>query len=118
MQLLLHLLLPPSDGGTTSVGAQASAMTLHALGHGLKGTVSLVNLAHNIIKLQANAKIGDKEYVKIAEQLSSSDLNGDRVSDLLNQMEITRTGVIESSKKQVTNMISLIYGISASAYSF
>ena len=108
----------PSDGGTTSVGAQASAMTLHALGHGLKGTVSLVNLAHNIIKLQANAKIGDKEYVKIAEQLSSSDLNGDRVSDLLNQMEITRTGVIESSKKQVTNMISLIYGISASAYSF
>ena len=108
----------PSDGGTTSVGAQASAMTLHALGHGLKGTVSLVNLAHNIIKLQANAKIGDKEYTSIAEKLSSSELTGDRVSDLLNQMEITRTGVIESSKKQQTNMISLIYGVSASAYSF
>ena len=31
----------PSDGGTTSVGAQATAMTLHALGHGLKAPYPL-----------------------------------------------------------------------------
>ena len=108
----------PADGGATASAAQATAMTLHALGHGLKGTVSVINLANDVIKLQANAQTGDREYTSIAEELSNSKLSGEDISLLLNKMELTRTGVIESTKQQQTNMISLVYGVSASVYAF
>ena len=107
-----------ADGGTTAATLHTASIGLHAAGHSLKGAVSVTYAAKNIIQLKFNAKTGDKMYENLAHELSQTCESGnlDSISSLINQMEITRTGVIESSKDEQANLASLIYGVSASAY--